>query len=111
MSGKANCAYWGGAWKAPDYYIGFDRPAFRTVGSKVPSEVLDANVSCLAADRRTVRAGKANCYPYWLENQKLDGVDQYLWLTNESIACTNAASVAQPKDKCKVKTTVACAAS
>lgn len=62
---------------------------FRTLGKLVPKAVKDADVRCLANDRKTIRSGAKNCWAYWLEGGGIGNpkVDQYLWLTTEGVEC------------------------
>lgn len=67
------------------------QPRFRTIGEDVGINVKDEDVRCLAADHMTIRTGKANCWPFWIEGGtvevgvKLDGTpvkqDKFVWLT------------------------------
>lgn len=99
-------------WVSRKDNYGQDQPQFRTLGKKVKEEVLDADIKCLAADFKTVRAGAANCWPLWLEGQAVNKVDQYLWLTTEGVACKNALGNALTGvDKCKIAKEVPCGAS
>jgi hypothetical protein len=54
-----------------------------------------------------VRAGRANCWPYYYSTIK--AIDQYTWLTTEGVECKNAADVVlKGVDKCKISKEVAC---
>lgn len=60
---------------------------------------MDADIQCLAKDLVTVKKGAANCWPFWLETASIVvgetstkvpiKQDQFVWLTNEIVECTN----------------------
>jgi len=84
-------------WEARSSYTNPDQPAFRTIGETVGKDIKDDQIKCLGADFKTVKTGKANCWPYWLEGanlvigKKLDGSaykqDRFVWLTMETRKC------------------------
>lgn len=49
-------------------------------------------MKCLAVNGTTIRTGKDNCWAYWLEGQAVDGIDQFVWVTNETATCNDGAS-------------------
>lgn len=74
VTGFASCMQLDGAWVYRGSYTNQDQPRFRTLGEKIATEttegaVKDTDISCLAADFKTVRTGSANCWAYWLEGQ------------------------------------------
>lgn len=109
-----------GSWVSRASYTNQDQPQFRTIGEKVGTDVKDSQISCLAADFKTVRTGQANCWPFWIEGGtiefglKTDGKpikqDKFVWLTNEGVTCgkdTNGADITG-YDKCKIDKQIPC---
>lgn len=61
---------------------------------------------------RTVLKGSKNCWPYWLENGTIGGVDQYVWLNLTGVECKNLSGKALTgATACKIKTKTKCGAS
>lgn len=56
-----------------------DQLRFRTLGKNVE------NPSCLNAYMTEVVTGADKCWAWFLDNQKIDGIDQYLWLDSSTI--------------------------
>lgn len=92
----------GAEWKPRTSYMNVDQQRFRTIGEtigdgKQGQGVVDADVSCLAADLLTVRTGEDNCFPFWVDGAQVDigkdltgatiKQDQFVWLTQEGISC------------------------
>lgn len=76
LTGFANCMDVDGGWKSRSGYTNPDQPVFRTIGEDVGVNVKDENVKCLAADFMTIRTGKANCWPFWIEGGTVEiGLD------------------------------------
>lgn len=61
----------------------------------------------MGADYYTVLAGSANCWPYWVAGADVDGIDQFLWLTRETITCAAGTGL----ENCKVLKEIECNAS
>lgn len=55
------------AWVSRLDHTNQDQPMFRTYGETVGTNLDNNDIKCLAADLRTIRTGKENCWPYWIE--------------------------------------------
>lgn len=76
--------------------MGFDYPEYRTLGNDAE------NPKCSNLAKTGALTGKDKCFPVWLgSTQKIDGIDQYLWLSNEAAACKDAEGKDFTGDKCK----------
>lgn len=64
-------------------------------------------VSCLADDYNTILEGTDNCWAYWLQGFDIDGVDQFVWLTKETITCDAGTG----RENCMVLKEIPCNAS
>ena len=65
-----------GTWKSRSSFTNPDQSAFRSIGEKVGENVKNEDVRCLAADFMTIKTGKENCYPFWIEGGTIEiGVD------------------------------------
>lgn len=102
-TGADGCVMRDGEWQAMRAYVSQDQMRFRTLGEGV-DEVAEENVLCLADDYYTVLEGRDNCWPYWLQGHDIGGVDQFLWLTRETIACENGVGM----DECMLLAEIQC---
>lgn len=64
--------------------VSADQLRFRTLGKNVE------NPSCLNAYKTAVVTGADKCWAWFQDNQKIDGIDQYLWLDSSTIMCKKA---------------------
>lgn len=85
----------GDAYKTIKDNKGYDYPQYRTLGN-------DAEVpKCSNTAKTGTLEGKDKCFPVWLgSTQKIDGIDQYLWLSKENAACKDGEGKDATADKC-----------
>jgi len=84
-----------GYYKLRSENMGYDYPQFRTLGNDAE------NPKCMNVARTGELVGKEKCFPLWLgSTQKIEGVDQYLWLSKATAECTSAAGSLYTGEKC-----------
>lgn len=74
-------------WRSAKAYVSQDQPQFRTLGYIPGEEVLEDQISCLGTDGITVKKGSTNCWAYWLTGQGVGKIDQYVWVTTDTVTC------------------------
>jgi len=98
--GFANC--FRKAWKdSGDNYKtradnrGYDYPEYRTLGNDAEKP------KCSDVAKTKTLEGKDNCFPVWLgSTQKINDIDQFLWLSKENATCKNATGTELKGDQC-----------